>query len=142
MPLAGNLTGELVKFGQTIVHDDIATVQGYPNDQDHLDLGLRSCIALPLVSKGRVIGSLILRSRRVGDYGIREQAILERLTRQIAPAIENAQLYKTASNEKERATTTLAQFKAVLSGVDTGILLVGSNQDVLWANHRFGEFFG
>jgi GAF domain-containing protein len=141
MPLAGNLTGELVKFGQTIVHDDIATVQGYPNDQDHLDLGLRSCIALPLVSKGRVI-SLILRSRRVGDYGIREQAILERLTRQIAPAIENAQLYKTASNEKERATTTLAQFKAVLSGVDTGILLVGSNQDVLWANHRFGEFFG
>jgi GAF domain-containing protein len=132
MPLAGNLTGELVKFGQTIVHDDIAAVQAcYPHDQDHLELGLRSCIALPLVSKGRVIGSLILRSRQVGAYGRREQAVMERLTRQIAPAIENAQLYKTTSNEKERATTTLAQLKAVLSGVDTGILLVGSNQEVL-----------
>jgi GAF domain-containing protein len=97
-PLAGNMTGDLVETGQTIVRFDVAEAQIYADERDHLKFGLRSCIALPLVSKGRVIGSLILRRRQVGAYGSREQAILERLTRQIAPAIENAQLYKAVSS--------------------------------------------
>ena len=56
-------------------------------------MGLLSNIAVPLISKGRVIGAMSLRSERAGEYGPRERAILERLANQIAPAIENSQIY-------------------------------------------------
>lgn len=74
---------------------------------------------------------MVLRSRKTNSYGPREQALLERLARQIAPAIENAQLYEEARNEKDLATTTLAQLKGVLSGVDSGLLFVDNNRNTL-----------
>ncbi|MFQ6030775.1 MAG: GAF domain-containing protein, partial [Dehalococcoidia bacterium] len=141
-PLAGTQTGYVVQTGQTLVRGSILEAPRFPNDQPHWDLGLRSSIALPLISKGRVIGSLILRSQTLEAYGLREQQILERLARQMAPAIENAGLFEEAQTEKERATTTLAQLKALLGGVDAGILLISNEREVLWANEHFGEFFG
>jgi signal transduction histidine kinase len=37
----------------------------------------------------------------------------------------------------------LAQLRALLDGVDAGIMLLGNDDNtVLWANHRFAEFFG
>jgi GAF domain-containing protein len=87
-PLEGSMTGAVVETGRTLVRRDISSPEGgeFLDDQVHLELGLHSCIALPLISKGQVIGSMILRSRRTNCYGPREQALLERLTRQIAPA--------------------------------------------------------
>jgi signal transduction histidine kinase/CheY-like chemotaxis protein len=136
------LTGNLVKHGQTIVRGNISNRLEYSDDWVHLQRGLLSCIGLPLFSKGMVIGSLLLRSRQANAYEARDQAILERLARQIAPAIENAQLYERARCEKELANNTLAQLKAVLAGVDTGILLVDNARRTLWANHKYGELFG
>jgi signal transduction histidine kinase len=143
-PLPGTMTGKIEETRRTLVRGDISSPENgeFSDDQAHWEFGLRSCIALPLFSKGQVIGSMLLRSRKTNCYGPREQALLERLVRQIAPAIENARLYDQARGEKELATTTLAQLKGVLSGVDSGLLFVDNNRDTLWANHRYGEFFG
>ncbi|MDA1219562.1 MAG: GAF domain-containing protein [Chloroflexi bacterium] len=141
-PLQDTVTGELAKTGRTIIWGDISAKPGFADDQAHVELGLLSCIGLPLFSKGMVIGSLLLRSRQVNAYGARDQAILERLAGQIAPAIENAQLYDRVRSEKELATNTLAQLKAVLGGVDSGILLVDNDRHTLWANQKYGELFG
>ncbi len=62
--------------------------------QKWLKLGFRSNIIVPLISKGRPIGTLSLRSHKVGAFGPAEQTILERLAHQIAPAVENARLYQ------------------------------------------------
>jgi len=53
---------------------------------------------------------MTLRSRRVGAYGPRQQAILERLASQIAPAIENAKLYLRlqASIKEKRVVDEIA----------------------------------
>ena len=64
-------------------------------------MGLRSRILVPLISKGQVIGTLSLRSHRVGAYGPRKQAIVERLARQITPAIENAVVYRELLSPRE-----------------------------------------
>ena len=93
MPLKGSQTDHVKVTGQTLVRNDVAVDTRFPMDQEHLKAGLRSCIKVPLISKSQVLGSMTLRSRRVGAYGPREQAILERLASQIAPAIENSQLY-------------------------------------------------
>jgi two-component sensor histidine kinase len=83
-------------------------------------MGMRSALLTPLNSKGRVIGTLSLSSQRAGAYRPREQVILERLARLIAPAVENARLYEETRIEKERAAAALAQLKTVMEGLEAG----------------------
>ena len=93
-PLEGTVTGQVADTGRTLVQRDIALDPRSPQGDKYLKMGMRSNVKVPLISKGRVIGTLGLRSRRVGAYGQWEQAILEWLAHQIAPALENAQLYQ------------------------------------------------
>jgi signal transduction histidine kinase/DNA-binding response OmpR family regulator len=142
-PLHGSQAEYVMQTRQTIIRADVAECPIFNVDQALLNEGLHSAIMAPLISKDRVIGAIGLRHRKIGAYGEREQIILERLAKQIAPALENAHLYEETNKEKERATTTLAQLRALLDGVDAGILLLGNDDDTaLWANHRFAEFFG
>jgi two-component sensor histidine kinase len=85
-----------------------------------LEMGIRSVLLTPLNSKGEVIGTLGLSSRRIGAYGPRERAILERLAHLIAPAVANAQLYEETRIEKERAAAARDQLKTVLEGLEAG----------------------
>ncbi len=77
------------------------TRPGCVQEFGRVKMGLRSRLVVPLISKGRVIGTLGLRSLRVGAYGPREQAIVERLARQIAPAIANAAAYQELFSPRE-----------------------------------------
>jgi two-component system cell cycle sensor histidine kinase/response regulator CckA len=141
--LHGSQTEYVMQTRKSIIRADVSERPTFNIDQVLLDVGLHSAIMSPLISKDRVIGVIGLRSRNIGAYGEREQVILERLAKQIAPALENARLYEETKKEKERATATLAQLRALLDGVDAGIMLLGhDDQTVLWANHRFAEFFG
>ena len=88
VPLEGATTGQVANTGRTLVQQDIARNARSPIGDEYLQMGLHSNIKIPLVSEGRVIGALGLRSRRVGAYGPWEQAIVERLANQIAPALE------------------------------------------------------
>jgi len=83
----------VVKTGHTFITPADARDGQFRGDHDYFRAGLVSCIAVALISKGEVIGTLGLRSLRAEAYGPREQAILERLAKQIAPAIESSQLY-------------------------------------------------
>jgi signal transduction histidine kinase/ActR/RegA family two-component response regulator/putative methionine-R-sulfoxide reductase with GAF domain len=142
LPLAGSETAQLIASGSTMIRHDLARDPQYSSDADYAEMGLRSSILVPLISAGKIIGSMGFRSNQRGLYGPREQAILERLAYQISPAVENARLYEETRIEKERATHALAQLRAVLNSVDTGICLTSQSATVLWLNQSFGEFFG
>jgi PAS domain S-box-containing protein len=94
VPLEGTQTQQVIETGQPAITHDYAVESRFLYDRALLQSGLRSRICLPLSGRGNIIGSLTLHSRRVGAYGPREQAILERLAHQIGPAIENARLYE------------------------------------------------
>ena len=102
VPLEGTPTGKVADTGQTLLQHDIALGPRSPIGEQFLQMGLRSSVKVPLVSKGRVIGTLGLRSRRVGAYGLWEQAILERLAHQIAPAVENARMHEERVQAEEQ----------------------------------------
>ena len=92
-PLAESRTQHVIETGRTLVRADLAEESRFPADLENVKAGLRSGILVPLISKGEFFGVLSLRSCRPSVYGPKEQAILERLANQIAPAIENSQLY-------------------------------------------------
>lgn len=45
-------------------------------------------------------------------------------------------------SESRLATSSLAQLKAVLEGVDAGIILIGPDRKILWLNRRMEELTG
>lgn len=111
----------LVATGEPIIIDDLAAGPTFPLDQEYLNAGLKSAIIVPLVTKGQVSGAFTLRNRHAGAYGDREQRILTRLASQIAPAIENARLYRETRSSQEhhsdiaRENQTLAEIGRLIS---------------------------
>ncbi|MFW6108176.1 MAG: ATP-binding protein [bacterium] len=65
---------------------------------------VRSLVLLPLISKGRGIGVLVLASRRPRAFAASQLEVLRQVGGHLASAVENAQLYeqlKTLSNQLE-----------------------------------------
>ena len=101
-PLAGTRIQHILETGRTLVRADISEASGFPGDLVDAEAGLRSAIMVPLVSKGQIVSTLGLRSLSTATYGPREQAILERLANQIAPALENARLHEERVRAEEQ----------------------------------------
>lgn len=99
VPLAGTQTGQVLQTGLPIIVSDVSIDSHLTGTKDFLQLKLHSSLMVPLKSQGKVIGTLGLRSRQRDVYGSREQAILERLANQIAPAMANAETYEQAKQE-------------------------------------------
>jgi GAF domain-containing protein len=120
LPLEGTQSQHVMLTGKSLVRDDISNDLSFPSDPTMAELGLRSNIVVPLVTKGRVIASLGLRSKEVGAYGNREKVILERLAKQIAPAIENAELYRQlqASTEEMEVVNEVARIMTSTLHID------------------------
>ncbi len=77
-----------------------------------MELGLRRYIAVPLVTRGTMLGVLTIASGR-GDlmYGVEDRALAEDLGRRAALAIDNARLYESA----QRAIRAREELVAVVS---------------------------
>lgn len=104
--------------GQTIIGQDPETGPSRQFCLDNLAVGLRSKIRIPLISNDKVIGALGLHSSRDGAFGLREQHLLESLARQIAPAIENAELHFQLKRAFEEQTVIDEVARIVTSTLD------------------------
>ena len=82
-------------------------VERYPDEIHGQIAGLRSMMGVPLVSRGEIIGILIMRSKLEHAYGERELEVATRVADQISGAISNAKLFGQAQelavvNERNR----------------------------------------
>jgi len=66
---------------------------------------------VPLFSKGKIIGGLLLRSRKPYAYRDRDVRLAERIATQIAGAVANAQLYTERIQAEEEKTTLQEQLR-------------------------------
>ncbi len=117
-PLKDSATGWVAKHRKTLTHPDLAQESSLSHGSIKLKAGLRSCIHVPLFSKGEVFGCLNLSSFQPNAYGEREQKILEQLAAQIAGFIENTRLYSQEKAERitlERQAREGAEFIAAIS---------------------------
>jgi len=103
----GSRTERAIQSGQTVLDHDLNELPGLTTDEFFRSRGLLSSILTPMSYNGRWIGSMSLASKKSGSFGLREQLILERLARQIAPAIENSRLYQEAISRTEQVECLL-----------------------------------
>ncbi|MDA8125457.1 MAG: PAS domain S-box protein [Deltaproteobacteria bacterium] len=96
IPLAGSLTAELLRTRTGMIADAKsfeALTARFPAAGDGYRAGMRSLLAVPLISNGVVIGSLGFRSKTPDAYTERDLFLAQRIGDQIAGAIANAQIY-------------------------------------------------
>ena len=95
-PLEGSANAEMVRTKSTflIQKEDLSEYKDrFPMLLSTFQAGIRSIMNVPLFSKGRVIGGLLLRSLKPYAYTDKDVKLAERIASQIAGAVANAQLY-------------------------------------------------
>ncbi len=100
--------------------------------------GLRSYIAVPLVSRDRAIGVLHLASRKPMAYTQQDLVLAQSVGTQIAGAIANAQLYA----EFKRADEALRRQLAAMDTSMDGIAILDENGCLLYVNNALVKMYG
>lgn len=85
----------VIKTGRVVSVPDLS-IYRHPETviMDFIKEGLCSLIAIPLYTKGKKFGCIIMASRRVAAFDKEDIANGEKLTAQVAIALENAKLYE------------------------------------------------
>lgn len=93
LPLKGTATEWVANHKKPLIESDLSQESKFDTGKYHIEHGVRSIIYLPLTVKDKVIGCLIVASRKPGSYPEKQVQLLERLASQIAMPIENSRLH-------------------------------------------------
>jgi GAF domain-containing protein len=78
----------------------------------------RSAMALPLLSRGQLVGAMVIQSAQPVAFSEQDVTILLAMADQLANAIENARLYTEAMQRTAELSTVLAASAAISSSLD------------------------
>jgi nitrate/nitrite-specific signal transduction histidine kinase len=96
LPLSQSAAGVAGQRGEPVIW----TLMELPTDSDLKErlvtLGVEQVIAIPLMAKGRLVGSLNLSTNQSRTYPPEQIALLKTVGQQIGMAVENAHLYEQA----------------------------------------------
>jgi len=87
---------------QPVLRRDLEKEQQYPNDRRHLADGICSYCVVPLIIRGKSIGTLNVASRTRNQYSERDLEFLQEVASQVALAVENTQSYQEIAALKAR----------------------------------------
>ena len=140
-----NLTRNVVRSrGSILVQGENPTevAERYPGLAYGIKAGLRSFLAIPLISNNEIIGVLHFRSYDTNHFDPSRQDLAERIAAQISGAISNSQLLlelqrgEDLLREREKESKEMARENAVMA--DIGRLMNSSN-DIGNVVVRFSE---
>jgi len=110
------LCGQAVKTRQLLTSDDLAQEGARTRDACLVE-GFCSCVRLPLLARGEVLGLLAIQSCHRRQFSPEDRELLTAIGNQIGIAIANAQLIEDA----ERGQATL---HSVMNSLVDGLILV------------------
>jgi formate hydrogenlyase transcriptional activator len=108
IPATESHVGLVFQQRRPFVRRDLEREHHYAGEREALADGVRSFVIVPLVVRGRCLGTLAVASIRVGQYADADVAFLQEVAGQVALAIENMMAYEqiatlTARLERENA---------------------------------------
>lgn len=110
--LGQGLVGTVAQTGKPILVGDVH------EDRRYIDAGegIVSELAVPLATRGRTVGVLVVGSRRAGTLTAEHQALLEALGGQLAASVEAARLYQS-TREQARMLSLLHEVNRELTSL-------------------------
>jgi signal transduction histidine kinase/uncharacterized protein YigA (DUF484 family) len=108
----GSMIGTAVASGHPIVEQDVRKAKNFAFNP--ILPNTRSELALPLRSRGRVIGAITAQSEQIGAFNADTVKVLQSLADQLAIAIENADLF-TQTQGTLAVTSSLFQISRRMS---------------------------
>jgi diguanylate cyclase (GGDEF)-like protein len=122
VPMEGTGTGWVVTQKKSFVEPDISREMYFTTGKQFYQMGLRTMAYLPLIAKGRAIGSFLVASKLPRAYSQRHIKLLEQLASQIAMPLENSQLYAQAEKKaRVDELTRLLNRRSLDEMIDTEI---------------------
>jgi len=94
IPLVGTGPGWTVLNETHFIHPDTKEEKKFIEDQFLYEDGIRSYILLPIHSRGKIVGTFGLGSRKRAGFSEKDLPLLTQLSKQISTAIENVKLYQ------------------------------------------------
>jgi len=94
LPLDGSHAGWSFVHQRVFFNSDLRLQRTYPGEDVLLEEGFRALIVVPMVVRGRSIGTLNLGSHRPGEFGEKEAEFLQEAANQVALSIENMREYE------------------------------------------------
>ncbi len=117
--ISSHIVKEVIRSGRTVLAQNAEADSRFAEFFSVRNLRLRSVIALPFRSKGKVIGALYLDNRfHPGNFSEREEHLLELFADQAVAAMEKAQLIKELEQQREEISGLNRQLKEKLKSQD------------------------
>lgn len=140
MPKSGTARGRVIDTRKPFIRGDVLKEREFAEDKVIASEGLRSYVAVPLISKGRVTGIFSLCSRKPYAYSEKDLEVLESLAKRLATAMENSQLYEDLKRTYEELRVFGEIDRSVLLNVElpeTLQLIVGRARELLEADASY-----
>ena len=115
------LCGQAVATRQLLTSDDLAHEPRRTRDAC-LAEGFHSCVRLPLLARGEVLGLLAIQSRGQRQFSPADRELLTAIGNQIGIAIANARLIEDAGRRE-------ATLHSVMNSLVDGLILVGGPEN-------------
>ena len=119
VPIGNGIIGTAAKERRPVVVDDVSADARYIN----VVSGTRSELAIPLISKNRVLGVLDIESPELAYFREEQVHMLNMLASQIAIAIDNAELYESERRNRELLSLLYDVSLEIASTLDVDELL-------------------
>lgn len=122
-PLDKTSPGWVIANRKPWIDSDLTKELRFFEDSRLVAEGIRSRIVLPLLAKSAALGTLNLGSKRPGAYSERDLEILSPITGFIASAIENANLFKSATKRTLELTALHSIASTISRSLDLNLIL-------------------
>ncbi len=126
LPVSGSATGSVIITRQPIIIRSGLPEDGRLSDQGRAlfrTLGTQSLLGIPLESKDRVLGSLLVAFQEEHTFTDQEQRFITLVGNQLASALENAQLYSEVQAQVRRVTLLYEIGRGLTGALDTRSVL-------------------
>jgi PAS domain S-box-containing protein len=103
--------------------------------------GFRSLMAVPLISKDKVIGVLHLRSFRPKAYTEAEVNLADSIGNQIAGAIASSELYAERKRAEEELKKSEERYRSLVEDINDGYFIIQDGK-LVYTNQAFANLLG
>jgi formate hydrogenlyase transcriptional activator len=130
LPLAGSHAGSAFRSQRVFFRPDLARERQYHGEDVLVREGFRSLVVVPLVVRGKSIGTLNLGSLRPMQYGAPEAELLQEVANQLALAIENMREYEEIGRLKAQLERENVYLREEIRGEHNFEEIVGNSPEL------------